>query len=136
VPPLFSFNLDVTLTMTGQSADYWQGNYRDVLEWNPVTYQLLAWHPLVALSAGLLWAIVFSAIIIWWRHPLARVLAFGLTFGHALGSCSWLWRLGWTGMVAGLGVLIIAERLLTWSWRLQCHSSPPASNSTAARKPL
>jgi hypothetical protein len=75
---------------------------------------LLAWHPLAALLAGNLWAVVSCYIVVHWRHPLAVLRAFGLTFGHALGASTWLIPMGVIGWILTLFVLVFTAQLWTF----------------------
>jgi len=46
-PMLLTFVVDVTLTLNGQSAEYWLGNTIRVEEANPIAYILLVQSPQV-----------------------------------------------------------------------------------------
>jgi len=108
---------DVALTLAGQPAAYWDGDRDAVREANPVWWYFLNLGPAPFLAAALSWALAFTAILILWRHSWTRVMAFLLTLGHAIGAGTWLWPHGLAGKVAAVALLLVAERLLSWSWR-------------------
>ncbi len=116
LPPLTMFALDVALTLRGQPAEYWAGDYSRAVEANPLAWLILAVHPYLFLGLAIGWAVAFVALVTLWEHRLAKVVAFVLTVGHAVGAASWLLRLGWPGVAAAVGLMVAAERLLTWCW--------------------
>jgi alpha-beta hydrolase superfamily lysophospholipase len=111
LPPLLLYACDVLLTLAGQPAGYWQGDFASAQEFNPLANALLRLHPLLFVSAALAWAVAFTAIILTWRSRLAVVMAFLITFLHAVGAATWLMRGGVPGYVAAVGLLFAAERL-------------------------
>jgi hypothetical protein len=74
------------------------------------------------LLLALAWGVTFTLILLYWRHSWVWVMSFLLTFGHAVGAATWLPRHGWLGMIAAVGVLVLAERILTWTW---AKAGPP-----------
>lgn len=111
------YTTDVTVTLVHQPQSYWAGDYTTVIEGNPFFRELLAAHPAVFLGVVITWAIAFVLILRHWRHPLTKPMALILTLGHAVGAGSWLIGYGWLGWVAAIGLLVTAERLLSWSWQ-------------------
>lgn len=108
---------DVGLTLAGQPAAYWAGDYRSAVEANPIAYPLLArgpW-PFVGLAAG--WLAVLSAVVVRWRHPAAGWLAVLVAAAHAVGGASWLARAGPWGPGAAVGYLAAAAQASGWCWR-------------------
>jgi hypothetical protein len=116
LPPLFVYVCDVGLTLLGQPAAYWAGDHGVALEINPLARALLIRGPIPFLGAAVVWAAVFTVLISSWRSRLVVVLAYLLTFGHAIGASTWLVSYGWPGLFAAVGLLIAAERLLHWFW--------------------
>jgi hypothetical protein len=84
------FAVDVTCTLWGQSADYWQGNRAIVNESTWVGFRLLQAHPLIFAAASMLYAIGFSLLIRFLPRPLALWLSFGFFVAHTSGVNSWL----------------------------------------------
>jgi hypothetical protein len=108
------FLLDLVLTLWGQPASYWEGGEPN--EGNLLAWWLLRAGPGVFVVVALAWLLVFTVVLCVWRHSWARVAAFLLTLSHGVGAGTWLWRLGWGGMLATVALLVFAERVLTWSW--------------------
>ncbi len=136
LPPLLFWALDNTLTLIGQSADYWAGNYSAANEASPTFNQLLKIHPIAFVLGDIAWAAVFVGIILLLPDTLALIISIAVTFGHAVGAATWiLWRFGYqyqaslalllgSAIVLGLGIrygwrAAPAEeyQLRGWSWR-------------------
>jgi hypothetical protein len=117
LPPFVLALLDYTLTLTGQPPAYWTGAYEHAEELNPIARVFLVWHPWAFIALGAAWVLVFSVGLVWLPPAMARVASFLLTFSHAVGSCSWLWRLGPVGILLTVVVFLAAERLLDWAWK-------------------
>jgi hypothetical protein len=117
LPPLLAFVCDAALTLAHQPVQYWQGDYTAVWEGNPLVRTLMEFGPAATLAAGLAYALAFCTALLWLRTTLARVLAFLLTFGHSVGAASWLIGIyGVAGVVAAVGLALVMERLLRYSW--------------------
>ncbi len=130
LPPLLAYWADVTLTLLGQPGAYWQGQFSFAMESNPLGRWLLVRGPWLFVGAASCWAVVFVAILVVWKHRLAVVMAFVLTVGHALGAASWLFYYGAVGIAGGISLLVVAERLITWSWSRAGVSVVIASKQT------
>lgn len=117
LPPLVAFVFDVSMTLNGQTVEYWDGDYGKVIEANPLAWLILREGPWHFLGFCVIWGILFCAILVLWQHTFARVLAFLWTFGHAIGGCSWLTPLGWPGYLLAIVILYLFERLLAFSWK-------------------
>lgn len=116
LPALVCYLGDLSITLAGQPAAYWAGDRDRAIEYNPVARWLLVESPWLFLSVAVVWAAIFTILILRWRHPFAVVMAFLLTLLHAVGMATWLVRHGAAGVVAALAVLIAAERLFSWAW--------------------
>jgi len=90
VPPLLLCLLDNTLTLVGQSAQYWAGNYLRVNEGSPTFHHLLQTHPAAFLAGSTLWAAVFVGGILLLPDTLALIVSMAVTFGHTVGVAIWL----------------------------------------------
>ena len=110
--------IDVTVTLAGQSSAYWQGDHTQVFEANPLSLWLLQCGPRVYIAATIGWALLTVAMLVLLPRGLAKVLAFAVIFGHAIGVASWaIHGLGLLGFLACVPILIGANRLLTWAWK-------------------
>ena len=89
VPPLVFAVLDGLLTIAGQSAVYWS-NHSASNEANPVFSALLQSHPMAFLAGLTLWLVLLAAIIVVLPRMFALILSITITFGHTIGSGSWL----------------------------------------------
>jgi hypothetical protein len=87
---------DAAITLWGQAPEYWSEGYRTVREHNPLAHLLLAWHPAAFVVGIVAWAILIALTIHRLPLSLARVFAFFIMMGHALGVTTWLlhWRYG------------------------------------------
>lgn len=112
LPPLAAFTADVIATLQGQPAEYWAGDYRQVIEGNPIPRSLLEVSPCVAVAAGTVWAAIFTLVVRYWRY--GTWVAALLTAGHTFGTCTWLIRLGWPGWVGV--VLVFVQMVRLWAW--------------------
>jgi hypothetical protein len=54
------FTIDVVLTLAGQTAKYWSGNYQVVVEGNPLALSILACGPWVFVAAAAGWGVAVS----------------------------------------------------------------------------
>lgn len=117
LPALGLYAADIGLTLTGQPAAYWGGDYSQALEHNPLAYPILAWHPVWFVGAGLAWAVVFSTIIVLWRNSVSDWFAVLLAFGHALGGCTWLARHGTGGLLLAIVYLTVTSKISGACWQ-------------------
>ena len=77
---------DVGLTLAGQSADYWAGDYSLAEEGNPLARPFLARSPWLFLAGAAVWGLVLAAVVFLWRHRAGEWLAVLNTLGHAFGG--------------------------------------------------
>jgi len=122
IGPVAMVVIDAVVTLMGQSSDYWDG-YATVREQNPLAYLLLRFHPLLFAVGVALWAALFTTAIQFLPIALARLVAFAVMLGHALGVSTWLiqWRLG---VLSVLALLIVVRVLSTWTWDRGTHETP------------
>lgn len=121
VPPVLLCLLDNALTLAGQSAEYWAGNYASVNEGSPTFYQLLQVHPAAFAAGGALWIAIFVAGILLLPDTLALIVSIAVTCGHTLGAASWIiWHFQFSYQVCNGLVLLSAVLLgvsIRWGWR-------------------
>lgn len=90
VPPAVMCAMDGLLTLFGQPAEYWAGDYAAAWEGSPSFHDYLTIHPLVAVGAMLLWMAIFSALVLLLPEMLALTLSMAIAIGHMSGAGSWL----------------------------------------------
>ncbi len=118
LPPLVFLTLDVAITLAHQPAEYWQGRPETLIEANSIVRIVMLHGPTAAIAGALVYALIFSLALLFWRSPLVFVLAFLLTLGHAVGAGSWLlFRHGIGGGALAVVVLAGGNWLLGYSWR-------------------
>ena len=117
--PVIACLCDLTVTLSGQSAEYWSGDWSVVTEGNPIPHWLLTQHPL-ALCAGIAaWITLFCTAIIRLRLPVARVVAFVVMLGHATAASTWLLRMGPSGIFYTACLLLVLKQLDQFIWMPQ-----------------
>ena len=120
VPPLVLAAVDAALTLTGQSAEYWGGEFSRVNEGSPTFNQLLQVHPAAFVAGCLVWYLVFAVGILLLPRTLALVASLAITTGHTAGAASWLFYRLPIGYQLANG-LFLASAILTvacmrWGW--------------------
>ncbi len=108
---------DVTFTLVGQPHGYWQGDYQLAQEANPLAHVLLARSPWLFLGVATAWLMLLSAVILFWRHPLATWTAVLLAIGHAIGAASWFTPYGVWGYAMAVVYLVAAAQATGWCWK-------------------
>jgi len=108
---------DVTATLLGQGRRYWSGDYAHVTEWNPLARELLRLHPLAFVTAASVSCVLIAAAVMLLNHRLAVFIAFAVTFAHTVAAAAWAARSGTGGVVAAVGMLILCERAVAFSWK-------------------
>ncbi len=117
LPALGLYGVDITVTLTGQSTAYWSGNYQQATEHNPFAHWLLSYDPRFFEIAAIVWATMFSTLVLVWRHWLSNTLAILLTIGHALGGSTWLARHGTIGWALAVVYLVVTAWLTRHCWQ-------------------
>jgi hypothetical protein len=115
---------DGTITLAGQSADYWAGQYAAVNEGSPTFNHLLQVHPAAYAVGIVLWAAVFVGII--WLLPdtLALIVSIAVTFGHTVGAATWLLFRFRYGYQVCNGLFLVSAILLGLGIRLSWGPAP------------
>jgi hypothetical protein len=113
--------LDGTITLVGQSANYWAGNYAGVNEGSPTFHHLLQIHPAAFAIGILVWAAVFVGIILMLPDTLSLIISIAVTFGHTVGAATWLLYRFRYGYQACNGLFLLSAVLLglaiRWGWQ-------------------
>lgn len=90
IPPIILCLIDSTITLVGQSAKYWQGNYFVANEECPPMRAMLQTHPLAFEAVIFAWIIAFVVVILLVPRWLGRSLSIALLLGHTWGTYTWL----------------------------------------------
>lgn len=136
VPPLLLCLLDITLTLVGQSAQYWAGDYACVNEGSPTFHHLLRIHP-AAFAAGILvWVLVFVSAIILLPNVLAFIASIVVTFAHAAGAATWLLFRFQFGYQACNGLFLASAIVVGVSVRWGWQALPPREYRLGAWPPF
>jgi hypothetical protein len=90
LPSVVLCTLDFGITLWGQSETYWSGDFSAVNEGSPSFARYLAIHPLAFVAAGLLWVVLFAAVIALLPETLALVVSMAIVIGHMWGAATWL----------------------------------------------
>ena len=125
LPAIVVCAFDVVLTLAGQDDAYWRGDYGLAIEGNPLVRPALAYSPWLFAGVALAWGVLFSAVVLLWRHRAAEWLAVLNTVGHTLGGASWLARLGAVGWVFVVLYLVAVTLGTRWCWRHAWNGSEP-----------
>src|SRR4051794_24914098 len=89
VPCLLAFLLDSGLTLHGQPAEYWAGQYTFTTEGAPLMRRLYMAHPLAAVGGYLAWAGILCGLLVLLPEVLAVILSIAVVFGHVAGAYTW-----------------------------------------------
>ncbi len=116
-PEAVLFVADAGLTLAGQSSAYWSGDYGAAVEGNPIAHPLLVLSPWLFAGLAAVWLLVFSAVIMFWRHPAAIGIAVFIAVAHAIGGASWITRVGSWGLLATGVYIAVAAQAAGWCWR-------------------
>jgi hypothetical protein len=118
--PAFMALVDAALTLNGQSADYWNGNYQAVDELSPDFHRLLAAAPAAFCGGVVAWLSILAALLFLLPRFFALALAAAATIGHSAGAASWFLRSESHGYQLGIllclfaGILLAASVTLTY----------------------
>ncbi len=112
LPPAAAASLDAVLTLRGQSAEYWAGNYAWVNELSPSFHHWLSFHPLVFAVGFLGWVLVFAALILLLPRTLALATSLAVTVGHTWGATTWLLYRFHYGYQACQGLFVVTALVL------------------------
>lgn len=116
-PASVPFVADASLTLVGQTSEYWAGDYGVAVEANPIAHPLLVRSPWLFASLAVVWLAIFSAVIVFWRHPAAKWMAVLIAVAHAIGGASWVTRVGPRGLLAAGAYIALAAQTAGWCWQ-------------------
>jgi hypothetical protein len=111
---------DGSLTLAGQSAAYWAGDYARVNELSPTFHHLLAYHPLAFAAGFAAWVLVFTGLTLLLPQTLALTTSIAVAVGHTWGATTWLLYRFHYGYQACNGLFVLTAALLAvgirWGW--------------------
>ena len=90
VPFLFVMAVDGSLTLAGQSAEYWSGSYDRVREWSLTFNDLLQFHPAALVGGLLVEGALLSTLILLLPRLVAMFTSLTVTLAHTWGAMTWL----------------------------------------------
>lgn len=83
--------MDASLTLIGQSAEYWQGQRTFANETSPTFHYLLTVHP-AAFAVGMaVWAAIFVVVLLLLPDTLALMMSVAIVLGHTAGVATWMY---------------------------------------------
>jgi hypothetical protein len=133
LPCLLAFVFDVGMTLRGQPAEYWAGDYSRTTEGAPFFRKLFEFHPLAAVAGDCLWASIILIGILLLPELLAVILSIAV-FGHAAGGYTWLVLMHERGWLQTLhGVLGIAAVILGLGLYCLMRTSRPVGYKPVAK---
>ena len=102
--------LDIGLTLSGQSAAYWSGQYELAREFNLLIRWSLVVSPWLFLALTALLSSALVAVALQFGRRLATVVVFLGCVGHFIGAGSWLLHIeGW-----GLPLVLLQSAGVWW----------------------
>jgi hypothetical protein len=90
IPPVFACIIDASLTLHGQSSEYWGGETTRVFEMSPVPHKLLAISPWLFAFAVIVWIAANVFFVVSTRRLPAMVFACSVTIAHVSGAATWI----------------------------------------------
>ncbi len=128
IAPLLFCLLDVTLTLVGQTAEYWRGGYHaHVIEGSPTPHFLLSIHPLAFVAGMLVWIMSFLGLLLLLPETLALILSIAIVMGHAVGAATWIFYRFRFGYQICDGLFLLAAVAIGSSIRFGWQARPKES---------
>jgi len=88
--PVLLRGLDYGVTLYGQPAAYWEGNFARPNEGSLILHWCLQQHPLLFVAVALVLTGFSSLLILCWPRKPAEILAGLMMLGHAFGIATWV----------------------------------------------
>lgn len=120
LPPILYSLIDNGLTLSGQPAEYWAGDFSRVKEMSPTFHYLLSIHPMAFVAGAFLWICLFATLILLLPETLALIMSIAIVFGHTVGAATWLqWKPNGYQLCNGLFLLsaVVIGVGIRWGWR-------------------
>jgi hypothetical protein len=90
VPFLLAMAVDGYVTLAGQPAEYWNGDYNRVNEGSVTFKDLLLTHPFAFIAGLVINGAIVSMLILLLPRLLALMTSLTATIGHTWGATTWL----------------------------------------------
>jgi hypothetical protein len=90
LPPMLIGILDGSITLVGQPAEYWAGNYSRAVEGNPTFYGMMIISPWAAVALFAIWMGLCVGLILLLPDTLALIVSIAVTLWHSVGAATWL----------------------------------------------
>jgi hypothetical protein len=110
--PIILTLLDYGMTLAGQPAAYWAGNYLCVREGSALLRWCLHQHPLVFVVVATAVTGVYCLLIMHWPRRAAHALAAWLMGTHAFGVATWVFGSMILGPAACVAILYFCWSVL------------------------
>ena len=117
VPVALTWAVDVGLTLAGQSAGYWAGDFTAADEANPLARPALARGSAAFVGLAVVWWAGLALLVLRTRPRAAFTVAAVAAAGHAIGGAAWLARYGPWGWAGATAYLAAAAEAAGWCWR-------------------
>ena len=90
IPALWASIFDTVLTITGQSADYWNGNLNMANEGNPIGNFMMKNHISGIFVVCAVWILLVGILGYYLPRKIARVFLLFALMAHTWGASTWL----------------------------------------------
>jgi hypothetical protein len=120
--------LDGSVTLIGQPAPYWAGDYSQVREGTPGFRVLLTYGPAAYVAGLAVWVLAFVGMVLLLPSTLALAVCLQFTLGHTIGAFSWINNFPhgrelpiFINAMAALGLALG----IRWGWACAPRDDPP-----------
>ena len=117
--PILAGLTDLAITLSFQKANYWKGDYVDVIEANPLMRFFLEVHPAMVIPPMLVWFVLISFFLLFLPAGFSLRLQVFLVTAHLIAVSGWLLRLGdwsWFQIVSFVLVASLLNLLMLKPW--------------------
>jgi hypothetical protein len=114
--PFLSYLFDDALTLMGQTASYWQGDYLSVIELNPVNHWFLSLHPLAYFTFDIVSFCILAFMIISLPLELSKILSLYVVISNTYAGFSWLRDVFQMNILIRYGLLLIPTVLVIYAF--------------------
>jgi hypothetical protein len=99
---------DVSLTLAGQPAEYWNKSYSITDEANVLAANALRHGPVAFAGFAAVWFVMIAQMTYFLRDSSAMSLAYAFVLGHTVGCAFWLARYDPFGWILSIGFITIS----------------------------
>lgn len=89
IAPLLLFLVDISLTLWGQPADYWTGNYAAAREGSPEVRRVMQIHPALLFAMIAVWMGVIVLLVQLRPRLLAELFSVATVIAHTACAAQW-----------------------------------------------